>query len=110
MNKFRRKEINNVIIALRAVDINQKENLSDALSPIMDDIEQIRDDEEEYMDNIPENLQGSSRYDDAQEAVDNLSEAYDSLYDAIESISEDNYGEVADLIDTALDDLQQATA
>ena len=71
MNKFRRKQISEVL---------------EALNTLRDTVEAIHNEENEAFENMPESLEGTDRYDMAEEAVSNLDDALSSLEDAIDSL------------------------
>jgi len=73
INKTRRKQLDEVISKINAVE---------------DELESILSDEEEYRDNIPENLQGSERYEMADNACSEMQNALNSLDEAVSSIEE----------------------
>jgi hypothetical protein len=101
MNKQRRKNINDVIKRLTAV---QSEFDKSELSDIKSDIEGIRDEEQDYFDNMPESLQGGEKGDAAQEAVNAMEDAIGYL----EEVENDEIVEeqdVADKIQEAIDRL-----
>ena len=76
MNKQRRKELANIVIAMENVstpiDIEELEG-------IKSDIEMVCMDEEMAFDSMPENLQYSMRGEASQEAQDNMNEAIDLI-------------------------------
>jgi len=76
MNNQRRKELNNIAVAMEnvsmPVDIEQLEG-------IKSDIEMVLMDEEMAFDSMPENLQYSMRGEASQEAQDNMNEAIDAI-------------------------------
>lgn len=76
MNKQRRKELANIIIAMESVcvplDIEELEG-------IKSDIEMVLMDEEFAFESMPENLQYSMRGEASQEAQDNMNEAIDAI-------------------------------
>lgn len=76
MNKQRRKELANIVIAVESVctpvDIEELEG-------IKSDIEMVLMDEEMAFDNMPEGLQYSMRGEASQEAQDNMNEAIDAI-------------------------------
>lgn len=85
MNKQRRKEIQEVVKRVEAVQAE--------IESLLDDIQGITDEETEYRDNIPENMQGGDRYEMADHACceleaahDTLEQANDSLADAVSSL------------------------
>ena len=65
MNKQRRKEIDQAISSLMAID----------LVGIQDAIQMIVDEEQQALDELPENLQESERAGTMQEAIDSLEQA-----------------------------------
>ena len=69
MNKQKRKNIDEVISRLSAID----------LVGIQDAIQMIVDDEQLALDELPENLQESDRANTMQEAVDSLESACESV-------------------------------
>ena len=71
MNKYRRKEI---------------EDLIKKLESIKEEIKIIIDEEQEYYDNIPENLQMSEKAENSQNAISDLEDAECSVDDAISSL------------------------
>jgi len=71
LNKFRRKQISEVL---------------EALNTLRDTVEAIHNEENEAFENMPESLEGTDRYDMAEEAVSNLDDALSSLEDAIDSL------------------------
>lgn len=71
MNKYRRKEI---------------EDLIKKLESIKEEITIITDEEQEYYDNIPENLQMSEKAENSQNAISDLEDAECSVDDAISSL------------------------
>lgn len=76
MNKQRRKELANIVVAMESVcvplDIEELER-------IKSDIEMVLMDEEMAFDSMPENLQYSMRGEASQEAQDNMNEAIDAI-------------------------------
>lgn len=68
MNKYRRKEIDDLI--------QEAESLKDK-------IEEILSEEQDYFDNMPENLQFSERGENSQQAINDLEEAQSSIEDCI---------------------------
>lgn len=85
MNKFRRKEIYNIIKninqLLRNLENNAIENIMQIIEELISLIESILDEEEMCRDNIPENLQSGYRYEDSENACDNLESAIETLED-----------------------------
>jgi len=71
MNKYRRKDI---------------EDLIKKLESIQEEIKTITDEEQEYYDNIPENLQMSEKAENSQNAISDLEDAECSVDDAISSL------------------------
>ena len=65
MNKQRRKEIDQAISSLMAID----------LVGIQDAIQMIVDEEQQALDELPENLQESDQANTMQEAIDSLEQA-----------------------------------
>ena len=76
MNKQRRKELANIVIAMEnvstPVDIEELEG-------IKSDIESVLIDEEFAFESMPEGLQYSMRGEASQEAQDNMNEAIDAI-------------------------------
>ena len=76
MNKQRRKELANIVIAMEnvstPVDIEELEG-------IKSDIESVLMDEEFAFESMPEGLQYSMRGEASQEAQDNMNEASDAI-------------------------------
>lgn len=76
MNKQRRKELANIVIAMEnvstPVDIEELEG-------IKSDIESVLMDEEFAFESMPEGLQYSMRGEASQEAQDNMNEAIDAI-------------------------------
>ena len=69
MNKQRRKEIDQAISSLMAID----------LVGIQDAIQMIVDDEQQALDELPENLQESDQANTMQEAIDSLEGACEAV-------------------------------
>ena len=86
MNKQRRKELANIVIAMENVstpiDIEELEG-------IKSDIEMVCMDEEMAFDSMPENLQYSMRGEASQEAQDNMNEAIDLIDEFISDYETD---------------------
>ena len=78
MNKQRRKNIDEVISSLMAID----------LVGIQDAIQMIVDDEQTALEELPENLQESDRANTMQEAVDSLEGACESVNNIETEITE----------------------
>ena len=73
MNALRRKQINEVIEAINA--------LNERIDEIMCFIEEIKSEEEECFENLPESFQDGERGEAMQEAIDKLESAYSFLED-----------------------------
>ena len=78
MNKQKRKNIDEVISRLEAID----------LVSIQDSIQMIVDDEQTALDELPENLQESDRANTMQEAVDSLESACEAVNNIETEITE----------------------
>lgn len=80
MNKERRKQINEVISRVGAVQAE--------MESLLDDIQSITDEETEYRDNIPENMQSGDRYEMADNACSELESAHDTLEQSKDSLED----------------------
>lgn len=103
MNKARRKEIDNVAIALNQHRADLDDVLSDireALSPFMTRlqdiaeafgsvsgvIEDIKSEEEEYRDNMPDSMQSGDKYSMADEAITELESAVSEVDEMVNEV------------------------
>lgn len=114
MNKQRRKELANIVIAVESVctpvDIEELEG-------IKSDIEMVLMDEEMAFDSMPEGLQYSMRGETSQEAQDNMNEAIDAIDEFISDYEnyetdqihdpEDDEGEDEEDIESEIEDRLQ---
>ena len=98
MNKQRRKELGAI------VSILEKNPDNEQLQNCLNELDRIMNDEQEYFDNMPENLQGSMRGIESEDAISSMEEALDAMNDAQEVEGEER----ADLIDTAIQCIEEA--
>ena len=98
MNKQRRKELGAI------VSILEKNPDNEQLQNCLNELDRIMNDEQEYFDNMPENLQGSMRGIESEDAISSMEEALDAMSDAQEVEGEER----ADLIDTAIQCIEDA--
>ena len=98
MNNQRRKELGAI------VSILQKNPDNEQLQNCLNELDRIMNDEQEYFDNMPENLQGSMRGIASEDAISSMEEALDAMNDAQEVEGEER----ADLIDTAIQCIEDA--
>lgn len=93
MNKQRRKELANIVIAMESVcmplDIEELEG-------IKSDIEFVLMDEEFAFESMPEGLQYSMRGEASQEAQDNMNEAIDAIDEFISDYEEYETNQIHD--------------
>lgn len=81
MNKYRRKEIQEIINSITYLKIELEKNECDQIYveeervSIYEAIEMVMADEEMSMDFVPENLHSSDKYMKMEDAVDNLDNA-----------------------------------
>lgn len=83
MNKFRRKEIYEIIFKLQEILNRLKQNddfdYEDLIEEIIDEIQDILTEEEFSKDSVPENLQSGDAYQQSENACDNLEFALEEL-------------------------------
>lgn len=101
MNKQRRKELANIVIAVESVctpvDIEELEG-------IKSDIEMVLMDEEMAFDSMPEGLQYSMRGEASQEAQDNMNEAIDAIDEFISDYEDYEVDQIHNLGDDENED------
>lgn len=90
MSKQRRKQINEMVSRVEAVQAEVKS--------LLDNIQSITDEEAKYRDNIPENMQNVERYEiadhacceleAARETLDNVKDRLEEVVSSLESAAE----------------------
>lgn len=99
MNKARRKELSDVIRGLNT--IQDKDDLYSWINTL----DSIKDDEQDYYDNIPENLQYSQRAEDSEQAIEHMEDALSLLNEVYD---EDEFDKSSELIQEAIDKIEEA--